>query len=406
MITAMESLALSAKKKNDSQFYSETADAIHNMSTETFAFKQKEFMDSYAMRCLTFAVPHVKREQVSLDSRLMSIERSTSTTFPYVIRITNPFKKNARLTVPLMTSGNSLRRINQYGIAGTVHYTVWNNGRIRVQVSFTKRIHKPKVSGYVGVDTGMKDCFYVSDGRSVGTMNNVIQYYENIVEPAFGELSSLRNKKKKICHYLRSHPDVPDDVRENLLAKVDRLEWMIRTADAPYHKKRHYYDMLNHEVSSSVKAYINGTDKDTVTVLERLDIKEFNKSRKLNGELSVLARGLLQKKLMAELNWHGMAFVEVEPDYSSQTCPVCGKIDAASRNGKKFCCTQCGHTDDADHNAAVNLMNRATDQEFLDVCEKYKYKHSERQKAIFAIGKCRAEAWKNAHPDEILKPAV
>ena len=131
-------------------------------------------------------------------------------------------------------------------------------------------------------------------------------------------------------------------------------------------------------------------------MLERLDIREFRKSRRLNGELSVFARGLLQKKLMSELNWHGMAFLEVEPDYSSQTCPVCGHIDAKSRNGKQFCCPLCGHTDDADHNASVVLKNRAIDHEFLDACEKYKYDHKGRQAAIRAIGKKRSNAWKKA----------
>ena len=100
---------------------------------------------------------------------------------------------------------------------------------------------------------------------------------------------------------------------------------------------------------------------------------------------------------MSELNWHGMAFLEVEPDYSSQTCPVCGHIDAKSRNGKQFRCTLCGHTDDADHNASVVLKNRATDQEFLNACEKHKYDPKGRQAAIRAIGKKRSDAWTKAN---------
>ena len=224
-------------------------------------------------------------------------------------------------------------------------------------------------------------------------MEQVIAYYKDVVEPSFAGLSDLRNKKAKILHFLRKHPNLPKEARLKLLRKVDRLEKMIRTANLPYRKKRRYYAWLSEEVSTDVRKYLEKTGRDTLTVLERLDIREFRKSRRLNGELSVFARGLLQEKLMSELNWHGMAFLEVEPDYSSQTCPVCGHIDAKSRNGKQFHCTLCGHTDDADHNASVVLKNRATDQEFLDVCERHKYDHKGKQAAIRAIGRKRSDAW-------------
>ncbi len=119
----------------------------------------------------------------------------------------------------------------------------------------------------------------------------------------------------------------------------------MRNMDAPYRKNRHYQQMLNHEIASDVQKYISSIDQSTLTVLERLDIKEFKSCKKLNGRRSVFARGKLQKRLMEELNWHGYDFMEVEPDYSSQTCPVCGHIDKESRNGKYFHCTHCGHED-------------------------------------------------------------
>ena len=78
--------------------------------------------------------------------------------------------------------------------------------------------------------------------------------------------------------------------------------------------------MLNHEIKQDVKAYMSCITHDTLTVLELLDIKEFEKSHKLNGDLSTFARGKLQQKLMSELNWYGYDYVEVPPDFTSQTC--------------------------------------------------------------------------------------
>ena len=108
---------------------------------------------------------------------------------------------------------------------------------------------------------------------------------------------------------------------------MDRLERMIQTAKAPYRKKRCYYAQLDHEIKKSVTAYVDSISKDTLTAIERLDIKEFNKSRKMNGMFSTFARGKLQRKLMEALNQKGCDFFEVEPDFTSQVCPVCSNLN-------------------------------------------------------------------------------
>ena len=55
--------------------------------------------------------------------------------------------------------------------------------------------------------------------------------------------------------------------------------------------------MLDTEIRSAVDAYIGSIDADTLTVLEKLDIKEFNKSHRTNAMFSNFARGRLQQKL-------------------------------------------------------------------------------------------------------------
>lgn len=50
--------------------------------------------------------------------------------------------------------------------------------------------------------------------------------------------------------------------------------------------------------------------------------------------------------------------MEVPAHYSSQTCPECGVVDAASRQGDRFCCVACGHDDHADLNAGRVLLSR------------------------------------------------
>ena len=92
--------------------------------------------------------------------------------------------------------------------------------------------------------------------------------------------------------------------------------------------------MLDEAVSKTVKRYIRNLPPDTLTVLEALDIKEFRKSRKVNGMFSLFARGTLQERLMEELNWHGYDFMEVDPAYTSQVCPACGNLTAITALGR------------------------------------------------------------------------
>lgn len=55
----------------------------------------------------------------------------------------------------------------------------------------------------------------------------------------------------------------------------------------------------------------------------------------------------------------GIRVVMVDPAYTSQRCNVCGYVDKGNRDHARFDCLNCGHSDDADHNAALNIRDRA-----------------------------------------------
>ena len=386
MTTCLNEVVRAVRNKKDTAFYMDCIAQLQNMSADEFEAQMDEFHDLYDMVSVQFKIPHVKSEAIPFDSRLMKIEPSTDTAMPYVITLSDPFAKGHRFSIPVSTSRHSLHKIQTSRMAGTV--TVKPEGsKIRVGWAYAKSFRKPDTAVCMGVDTGIKDSFFLSDGRSIGSMKEVIDYYHHDVEPAFAQLSSLRNKKRSISHYVRHHKNLPVDVRRSLIQKMDRLEHMIRTADAPYRKKRAYYNMLNHEIKQNVKTYMSFITHDTLTVLELLDIKEFNKSRRLNGDLSAFARGRLQQKLISELNWYGYDYVEVPPDFTSQTCPVCGYRHSDNRstvNSKLFKCGCCGYEDDADHVGAVNIRNRAADKELLKLCKDAK-NHKEMQSRLIRL---------------------
>ena len=376
MIDAM--LAIS-KKQND--FYASCAEKLTAMTEQEFYYASLCFQDSYVMHDLEYKIPQLSSVELPLDSRLMRIEESTQIKAPYVISITDPFHKGQRIQVPLSTSKHSINKIRTCKMAGTVKMS-FHEGVLRIGWSYTRSMDQPKTSEVIGVDTGITDLFYASDGNSYSSMQPVINYYKTEVEPAFAELSNLRNKKRKIQYYLHKHPGLPEDVRRSLIQKIDKLEHMMQTAVAPYRKNRRYYAMLDHEIKVAVSDYIKAINHNTLTVIERLDIREFHKSRKLNGMFSMFARGKAQETLMKTLNWKGFDFMEVAPDYTSQICPVCHNLDKNNRNEKVFRCTCCGYTGDADYTASLNIRERAEDKKLLALCKEHRYSRKGLQKAI------------------------
>ena len=397
MITVMQNISKSVKSKKDTSFYDECAEELKSIEDSEFEFMQQEFHVIYDMVSCEYKSPYITRSQIPLDSRIMTIEPSENIEAPYVITISNMLDVGGdKIVVPLNTTKHFIHKINTRKMAGMVSISMDIQKCLKVDWSYKNCISQPKTSKIIGVDTGISDAFHTSEDKAIGSMGPVIDFYKNDVEKSFASLSDMRNKKRKISHYLRRHENLPEDVRRSLIQKMDRLDQMVQKAEAPHRKNRRYYGMLEHEVKSSIDSYIKSIDHETLTVLEKLDIKEFNNSRKANGKRSMFARGQLQKKLMETLNWKGYDFKEIEPDYTSQCCPVCSYTDKTNRNNKSFKCQCCGYEADADYVGALNIKARAEDKEILDVCEKYKYNHDEMQKHIKMVFHARNEKYKAA----------
>ena len=417
MITAMQDISKSIKSKKDTAFYDECAEELKSIKDSEFKFMQQEFRVIYDTISCEYRIPYVSRSQIPLDSRIMTIKPSRNIKTPYVITISNMTDVGGeKIEVPLNTSKHSIHKINTRKMAGMVSISMDIQRCLKVDWSYKNCMSQPKTSKIIGVDTGISDAFHTSEDKAIGSMSPVINFYKDDVEKSFASLSNMRNKKRKISHYLRRHENLPEDARRSLIQKMDKLDQMIQKAEATHRKNRRYYNMLEHEIKSSIDSYIKSIDNETLTVLEKLDInvergiprsesgneqerrviKEFNNSRKANGKRSMFARGQLQKKLMETLNWKGYDFKEIEPDYTSQCCPVCSYTDKANRNGKSFKCQCCGYEADADYVGALNIKARAEDKEILDVCEKYKYNHDEMQKHIKMVYHARNEKYKAA----------
>lgn len=83
----------------------------------------------------------------------------------------------------------------------------------------------------------------------------------------------------------------------------------------------------------------------------------------LNKSILNVAWGQLLTFTEYKLKERDKLLVRIDPRYSSQECSTCGHIDKNSRLSQDaFHCTQCGHTNNADYNAAQVLKQRFLEQ--------------------------------------------
>lgn len=94
----------------------------------------------------------------------------------------------------------------------------------------------------------------------------------------------------------------------------------------------------------------------SVVYLEDLNVVGMVKNRHLSKH--ILDCGWAMFRTMLEYKTNVIA---IDPKHTSQICNSCGTKDAKSRiSQSQFACSSCGHTDNADVNAAKNILSRGT----------------------------------------------
>ena len=64
-----------------------------------------------------------------------------------------------------------------------------------------------------------------------------------------------------------------------------------------------------------------------------------------------------RRQLEYKQNWRGGKVIAVGPQYTSQKCSRCGNKHADNRKTQsEFVCMRCGHEENADINAAKNIL--------------------------------------------------
>lgn len=128
-----------------------------------------------------------------------------------------------------------------------------------------------------------------------------------------------------------------------------------------------YRSNVHHHVAKEIARDYGGI------AVEDLQVKNMTKSAKgtaeepgshiaqksgLNRSILHQAPGSLISKIQYKIEHAGGGLVKVPPQYTSTTCHACGHSEKENRKDEKFKCLKCGHEDNADVNAAKNILER------------------------------------------------
>ncbi|MDO9584438.1 MAG: transposase [Desulfomicrobium sp.] len=191
----------------------------------------------------------------------------------------------------------------------------------------------------VGIDLGVRAFASFSDGTLVSPLNSFRALEKNLAKAQ----RSLARKVKFSANWRKQK------------ARIAALHERIANARG---------DFL-HKLSTDV------CKNHALIVVEDLRVSSMSRSAKgtalapgrnvrakagLNKSILDQGWGEFRRQLEYKALWAGGVLVAVPPQYTSQSCPACGLVDAGNRRRAEFRCLGCGHTADADVNAAINIL--------------------------------------------------
>lgn len=216
---------------------------------------------------------------------------------------------------------------------------------------------RPNLAPGVGVDLGVAQAITLSTGEVLAV------------------LGRPRGEERRLARLQRALQRKKRGSRNRSKARTRLAEFQARIA-------RRRRDAIHKATTHLAKNH-------GLVVVEDLRVKDMTASAK--GTMEVPGRnvkakaglnrvildkgfGEIRRQLDYKCRWYGSTLVAVNPAYTSQQCSACGYTEAGNRKTQaSFVCLTCGHAENADQNAAKNILAagqavRAEDESLAMAC--------------------------------------
>jgi putative transposase len=245
-------------------------------------------------------MPLMRRKVATLDNRFVRVEEFNRAAFDLALSFASGLPK---ITIPINRTAHMNRFFGQgWHIGSTIRLGMDRRG-VWIELIFERERPELRIEGKViGIDRGFRKVFVTSDGQEIGA-----------------ELRDQIKRKDKRSKRAYRH------IQTELFRHLKRLK----------------LDGVKNIVLEDLRRIKHG--------------KRGTFSRHVNRLLSFWSLTRAVNWLRCRCEELGVRISFVSPYKTSQRCHSCGKIDSENRKGERFRCVKCGHEDDADHNAAMNL---------------------------------------------------
>ena len=173
-------------------------------------------------------------------------------------------------------------------------------------------------------------------------------------------------------------------VREKKKLKAIQLQRDKLKLPKEYSKRqKRIQDKINKQVTylQNYACYqLLSTHKDSILVMENLERglkkckfnnRQYEEELNYNDLFSLLRIYSMKDTVIRMSGNYNVNVVLVNPDFTSQMCPECEHISKNNRKSQEtFCCEKCGHENNADINAAINIKDRFTNPKFKEELQK------------------------------------
>ena len=236
---------------------------------------------------------------------------------------------------------------------------------IKFVVKVKKSSQPDSMNKVLGVDTNVKNnFFYCSNGKRFVAKKKLVKCIVNMDK----KLKEARNSKFK-----KEELEIKNNNSLNRKEKAEKLNELKKKR--VFNKKERYLALRNNRRKKALMDYMTsqlckysksqGYDQIVIEDLQFVLSKNYitNKEFEVNyNDLFSILHLRELKHVIPRIANRPKYFLSVSitpASYTSQSCNVCGYIDKSNRpNQHTFRCKNCGHTDNADFNAAKNIRDR------------------------------------------------
>ncbi len=209
-----------------------------------------------------------------------------------------------------------------------------------IQVEQVIEIGRHPSDSEIGIDAGIICFAAFSDGTTIEGVNSFRRHQDRLAR----EQRKLSKKQKGSQNWKKQKK------------KISGLHHTITNA------RKDFLHKLSTKISKSqARVYVESLQIRNMSASARGTLEDPGRNVKAKAGLnkSILDQGWYQfhRLLRYKLNWKGGQLVEVDFRYTSQRCSCCGDTSKENRPAQAvFRCLSCGHEENADVNAAENLL--------------------------------------------------